>query len=250
MPDFELAQRQTTLERESERTADACIPILESGDRLTRCEFERRYAACPEIKKAELIEGVVYVSLPVRTSVHGDPHAALQGLLFLYAVRTPRVDVSDNATVRLDLDNEPQPDTHLRIHKDAGGNAAISEDDYLEGAPELVAEVAASSASIDLHAKRNAYRRNGVQEYIVWRTLDACIDWWELVDGEYVSLPANETGIIESRVFPGLRIAAPALLAGDLPAAAATLEEGLRSEQHRAFRRSLEAAIEDGSRPL
>ena len=173
MPDFELARRQPILERESERAADACIPILESGDRLTRCEFERRYAACPEIKKAELIEGIVYVSLPVRTNVHGDPHAALQGLLFLYAARTPRVRVGDNATVRLDLDNEPQPDTHLRIDKEAGGNSAISEDDYLEGAPELVAEVAASSASIDLHAKRNAYRRNGVQEYIVWRTIDS-----------------------------------------------------------------------------
>ncbi len=190
------------------------------------------------------------MSLPVRASVHGDPHAALQGLLFLYALRTPRVDVSDNTTVRLDVDNEPQPDTHLRIHQDAGGNAAISEDDYLDGAPELVAEVAASRASIDLHAKRNAYRRNGVQEYIVWRTLDASIDWWELVDGEYVSLPATEAGVIESRVFPGLWIAVPALLAGDLPAAAATLEEGLRSGQHRAFRQSLDAAIGDRSRPL
>ncbi|MDE0007496.1 MAG: Uma2 family endonuclease [Gammaproteobacteria bacterium] len=223
------------MERESERTADACIPILESGDRLTRCEFERRYAACPEIKKAELIEGVVYVSLPVRTNVHGDPHAALQGLLFLYAARTPRVRVGDNATVRLDLDNEPQPDTHLRIDEEAGGNSAIREDDYLEGAPELVAEVAASSASIDLHAKRNAYRRNGVQEYIVWRTIDSRIDWWELVDGDYVPLPTNGAGVIESNVFPGLHLATQALLVGDLPAAVGVVEDGLRSSAHKAF---------------
>ena len=242
MRDHELAPRQPVLGLQSEQGADACIPILESGDRLTRCEFERRYAACPTIKKAELIEGVVYVSLPVRTDIHGDPHAALQGLLFLYALRTPRVDVSDNSTVRLDLDNEPQPDTHLRIHEDAGGNAAVSEDGYLEGSPELVAEVAASSASIDMHAKRNAYRRNGVQEYIVWRTMESRVDWWELVDGEYISLPANEAGVIESRAFPGLWLAVPPLLAGDLPAAAATLEEGLRSGQHRAFRQRLEAA--------
>ena len=243
MPDFELAPRQPILGRESERGADACIPMLESGDRLTRCEFERRYAACPTIKKAELVEGVVYVSLPVRADVHGDPHAALQGLLFLYALRTPRVDVSDNSTVRLDHDNEPQPDTHLRIHEDAGGNAAVSEDGYLVGSPELVAEVAASSASIDMHAKRDAYRRNGVQEYIVWRTMESSIDWWELVDGEYVSLPANEAGVIESNVFPGLRLATHALLNGDLAAAAAAVEEGLRSDAHRAFCETLDKML-------
>ena len=243
MPDFELAPRQPSLGGRSERGADGCIPILESGDRLSRFEFERRYAACPTIKKAELVEGVVYVSLPVRADVHGDPHAALQGLLFLYALRTPRVDVSDNSTVRLDLDNEPQPDTHLRIHEDAGGNAAVGEDGYLEGPPELVAEVAASSASIDMHAKRNAYRRNGVQEYIVWRTLESRIDWWELVDGEYVSLPANEAGIIESNVFPGLRLAIQALLNGDLAAAADAVEDGLGSEAHRAFCEALDKRL-------
>ena len=230
------------LGRQSERGTDACIPVLESGDRLTRSEFERRYAACPEIKKAELIEGVVYVSLPVRTKLHGDPHAALQGLLFLYAARTPRVRIGDNATVRLDLDNEPQPDTHLRIDKEAGGNAAVSEDGYLEGPPELVAEVAASSASIDLHAKRNAYRRNGVQEYIVWRTIDSRIDWWELVDGDYVPLPADEAGVIESHIFPGLRLATQALLAGELSAAVGVVEDGLRSSAHKAFCEAIDPA--------
>ena len=183
------------------------------------------------------------MSLPVRADVHGDPHAALQGLLFLYAARTPRVDVSDNATVRLDLDNEPQPDTHLRIHKEAGGNAAVDEDGYLDGAPELVAEVAASSASIDMHAKRNAYRRNGVQEYIVWRTFESRIDWGELVEGEYVPLPANEAGIIESNVFPGLRLAIQALLNGDLAAAADAVEDGLGSEAHRAFCEALDKRL-------
>lgn len=242
MPDFELAQRQPTLERESARAADACIPILESGDRLTRCEFERRYAACPEIKKAELIEGVVYVSLPVRFQAHAGPHAALQGLLFLYAARTPRVEVADNATVRLDLDNEPQPDVLLLIEKEAGGSTAVSEDDCLEGAPELVAELAASSASIDLHAKRNAYRRNGVQEYIVWQTQESRIDWWELVDGDYVPLPVNEAGVIESNVFPGLRLATQALLAGDLSAAVGVVEDGLRSSAHKAFCEAIDPA--------
>ena len=160
------------------------------------------------------------------------------------------MDVASHATVRLDLDNEPQPDMLLRIDEEAGGSAVVDEDGYLEGAPELVAEVAASSASIDLHAKRNAYRRNGVREYIVWQTLESRIDWWELVDGEYVSLPANEAGVIESHVFPGLRIARSALLTGEYAAAVATLEESLRSGQHQAFRQRLEAAVQDRSHAL
>jgi hypothetical protein len=49
------------------------IPPLESGDRLTRAEFERRYKATPETFKAELIEKVVYVASPVRV-FHGNPH--------------------------------------------------------------------------------------------------------------------------------------------------------------------------------
>ncbi len=51
------------------------FPPLNSGDRLSRAEFERRYSTQPEIKKAELIEGVVYVSSPVRTQQHGIPHS-------------------------------------------------------------------------------------------------------------------------------------------------------------------------------
>ena len=145
----------------------------------------------------------------------------------------------DNATVRLDLDNEPQPDVLMHIEA-AGGGADIGDDDYVEGAPELVAEVAASSASIDLHAKRNAYRRNGVQEYIVWQTLESRVDWWELVDGEYIPLAADEAGVIESKVFPGLRLATHALLGGDLAASADAVEDGLRSDAHKAFCEALD----------
>ncbi len=140
------------------------IPPLESGDRLTRAEFERRYEATPEQFKAELIEGVVYAASPVRT-FHGKPHAALVTWLGVYWTATPGVSVADNTTTRLDLDNEPQPDALLRIEVE--GSSTISEDGYIEGAPELVAEIATSSAAIDLGAKQNAYRRNGVQEYLV-----------------------------------------------------------------------------------
>jgi len=39
--------------------APVSIPRLQNGDRLTRVEFERRYLAMPEVKKAQLIEGIV-----------------------------------------------------------------------------------------------------------------------------------------------------------------------------------------------
>ena len=211
------------------------IPVLENGDRLTRCEFERRYAARPDVKKAELIEGVVYMPSPVRLGGHAEPHSAIQGVLIVYAAYTPGVSVADNATVRLDLDNEPQPDVLLWIDEDAGGQSRVSGDDYLEGAPELVVEVAASSASIDMHAKRNVYRRSGVQEYIVWRTHEKRIDWFELSDGEYRPLPRDRAGIIRSRAFPGLRLAARALLEGDLAGALAELDKGIQSPEHRRF---------------
>ena len=96
-------------------------------------------------------------------------------------------------------------------------------------------EVSTSSASIDLHDKLRAYRRNGVQEYVVWRTRDGRIDWFELVDGEYRLLPADDAGVVRSHVFPGLRIACPALLAGNPAAALAELQKGLDSAEHRRF---------------
>ena len=172
---------------------------------------------------------------PVRLAGHAEPHSAIQGVLFVYAAFTPRVSVADNATVRLDLDNEPQPDALLRLDAEAGGQSRVTDDDYLEGAPELIVEVAASSASIDMHAKRSVYRRNGVQEYIVWRTHETRIDWFELVEGEYRPLPSDRAGILRSRVFPGLRLATRALLDGDLAGALAELDEGLRSPEHREF---------------
>ena len=145
--------------------AAACVPELENGDRLTRCEFERRYAARPDLKKAQLIEGTVYMPSPVSLA-HSGPHAMIQTVLLVYAASTPGVRGEDNATVRLDLDNEPQPDVLLCIEPDAGGRCRVSGDNYLEGAPELVVEVAASSASIRPErqaARVSAQRRAGIR---------------------------------------------------------------------------------------
>ena len=215
---------------------------LENGDRLTRREFERRYATRPDIKKAELIEGVVYMSAAVRITSHGEPHSAVIAWLATYCASTPGVRAADNATVRLDLDNEPQPDVLLRIEPQAGGQSHVSEDDYLEGAPELIVEIAASSATYDLHDKLRAYRRNGVREYVVWRVHDRQIDWFVLEDDEYRRQEPDAAGLIHSTVFPGLRLLVSALLAGDLATVLAELQRGIGTDEHAAFVKRLQAA--------
>ena len=217
------------------------LPPLESGDRLTRHEFERRYQAMPQIKKAELIEGVVYVASPVRANRHGRPHAQIIGWLLVYEAATPGAYLADNTTVRLDADNEPQPDALLRIEPEAGGNSRISEDDYVEGAPELIAEIAASSASYDLNAKLNVYRRNGVQEYLVWQMYENRLDWFSLQEGRYVSLQPDEAGVIRSCVFPGLWLAVNALREGDLAQVLAILQQGIQTVEHQALVERLNA---------
>ena len=214
---------------------------LENGDRLSRCEFERRYVARPDINKAELIEGVVYVSSPGRAASHGGPSASMAGWLYVYCAATPHVGVLDNATVRLDRDNEPQPDVLLRIDAAAGGQSSLSADDYVEGAPELVVEVAASSAAYDMHDKRHVYRRSGVLEYIVWRVHDEALDWFVLVGDEYQQL-APDRGVLVSPTFPGLRLATEAMLAGDDSSVLAELRKGLEQPVHATFVAALLAA--------
>ncbi|MFQ3612607.1 MAG: Uma2 family endonuclease [Cyanobacteriota bacterium] len=211
------------------------LPILESGDRLTRREFERRYAAMPERIKAELIEGVVYVASPVRIRRHAHPHGRMITWLGVYEASTPGVMLGDNPTVRLDVENEPQPDALLRIDEAKGGQSHVTEDDYIEGAPELIAEIAASSASYDLHDKLRAYQRNGVQEYLVWLTQEQSFRWYVLQEGAYVQLQPDELGILHSRVFPGLRLAINALLAGDMQQVLTVLQAGMASEAHQPF---------------
>ena len=197
--------------------------LLESDDRLTRAEFHRRCCARPDIKQAEL-EGVVYVASPTRFTVHGRQHGLAAGWLFAYAAVTPGVEVGDNATVFLDGDNEVQPDVCL-FRVAPVGSARLTDDGYIEGAPELVMEIAASSASYDLHDKLGVYRRTGVQEYLVWRVLDNAIDWFRLRGGEYVRLQPDARGVVASEVFPGLRLHVPAMLAGDRAAVLAALQE-------------------------
>lgn len=216
------------------RLIETEIPELEAGDHLPRREFHRRYEAMPELKKAELIEGVVYVSSPVRRK-HGKFSAQVSLWLGLYSVATPGTEVADNATTILDEDNEPQPDVYLRIEEEYDGQSWPDENDYVTGAPELVVEVASSSASYDLHDKKNVYRRNGVKEYIVWRVKDQALDWFSLSDGEFIQLTPDADGVIESQVFPGLHLAVTALLNGDMQTVLAELQKGIATPAHQSF---------------
>ena len=211
------------------------VPPLENGDRLTRAEFERRYNAMPENVRAELVEGVVVMASPVRFNTHGARHAELIFWATTYRAGTPGVLGGADATVRLDLDNEPQPDVCLLIDPARGGKARIDEDDYVNGAPEFVAEVAASTVSHDLGPKLNAYRRNGVSEYLVWRVQDAAIDWFILHEGRFDRLLPDADGVTRSVVFPGLWLDSAALLAGDLARVHAVLRDGLANPAHAAF---------------
>ncbi|SPE56788.1 conserved hypothetical protein [Verrucomicrobia bacterium] len=219
----------------AQAAAGAGKPLLESGDQLSRDEFERRYQLMPELKKAELIEGTVFIPSPIRANRHAGPHALLAAWLATYASETPEVKCFDNPTVRLDLDNEPQPDLVLMKLPSKGGQARISADDCIEGAPEFVVEIVGSSRAYDLHQKKDAYRRNGVTEYLAWITDEDRLVWWEIQAGDYRELTTDSDGLLKSRVFPGLWLASPALLKGDLKSVLAALRHGLKSSSHQTF---------------
>jgi Uma2 family endonuclease len=198
-------------------------PELESGDRLSRAEFHRRYCLRPDIKKAELVNGVVYVGSPVRWDRHSKQNVLAVHWLATYAIDRPDLGVGDNATVELSDDDEVQPDAMLFRLAGPTTGARVTEKGYIEGTPELVMEIAASSVSYDLHDKMESYRRAGVPEYVVWRVIDGAIDWFRLENGVYVRIAPDADGIIESATFPGLRLNVPAMLAGDTAAVLAAL---------------------------
>lgn len=193
-------------------------PPLETGDRLTQAEFHRRYELEPDLHHAELIEGIVYLPSQIRIEKHGEPQAMTIGWLASYVAAHPDALFSGPGTVILDGDNEPEPDAVMMLRPEAGGQAHLSDKDYIVGAPELVVEISASSVSVDLGGKMRAYRRNGVREYIVWSTYDEQLRWFVLRDGDFELLQPDGNGVVHSTVFDGLRLDVPALLRGDLAA--------------------------------
>jgi Uma2 family endonuclease len=218
---------------------------LEPGDHLSRAEFERRYEAHPEIAKAELVEGVVYLSARTHVEQHGRPHAEIAAWLGLYQAATTGVMAANNSTVRLDYENEVQPDVLLRLEPVQGGRSRVSSDDYLEGPPELIVEVMASSAAYDLHAKRRVYQRSGVREYLALQVYEREATWFVLREEGYEPLATDAAGILRSELFPGLWLNVPAFWAGQLATVLATLQEGLTTPEHAAFVVKLSAEGEE-----
>lgn len=216
------------------------VPKLVSGDRLTADEFRVRYAAMPPGTRAELIDGEVFMPSPVSVVGHGMPHLELGWFLLHYRAATPGTLAADNTTVRLHDDAEPQPDLILFIDPDNGGRSEIDTEGFITGTPELVAEVSASSAPIDLNRKMNMYRRNRVQEYIVWRTEDGALDWFVLRGRRFMPLaPDKADGLLKSQTFPGLWLDAAALVRRDLMAVLSALTRGVQSPEHAKFVKEL-----------
>ena len=209
-------------------------PPLNSGDHLSRAEFHRRYGMYPEIKKAELIEGVVIVGSPVHRQ-HGRPHFQFSAILGAYVAHTPGLLAGDNESVVLDGDNELQPDLFVGIDAARGGQLTDSEKGPLIGVPEFIVEVAASSASHDLHSKLNVYRRNGVQEYLVLLAYEREMRFFRLSGGEYVAVEAGADGVMRSQALPGFRFRSDWFWEGRLAESMQLVQEGIASPEQRAF---------------
>jgi hypothetical protein len=211
------------------------VPRLESGDHLSAMEFLTRFEGAPWLKKAELVDGVVYLPSPTRWGLHAIQHQALSTWLGVYWAHTKGTQAGDSGTLRLDLRNVPQPDAALIVLPSHGGQAEIDENQYIVGGPELVGEISASTRSIDLNSKLSIYLRNEVREYIVWRVEDDAIDWFVECEGRYERLLPDASGIIRSVTFPGLWLDSAAMIALDLLAVLRVLEQGIASEEHSEF---------------
>ena len=225
----------TILQSQQRSEKTATVFPLENGDRLSREEFYRRWEAMPNLKNAERIEGIITMQAAVRHQYHGHPHGLIMTWIGCYAADTPGIDFGDNSSVQIDADNDPQPDAYLFVLPEYGGQCQIDEDGYLCEAPELIVEIAASSASRDLHQKLNVYRRNGVREYVVWKVMEEAIVWFQLEGVQYVEKSPDENGLFKSRDFPGLWLDSAAILSGELKRVLTVQQTGVKTAEHAEF---------------
>jgi Putative restriction endonuclease len=212
-------------------------PLLCNGDRMNQREFHRRYEACPEDVKFKLIGGIVYMASPVRR-----PHAIYQPKLS-YAVShyengTPGVEGSAHATQILGEESEPQPDLALRILPEYGGQSRVTDDEYYEGPPELIAEIAHSSRAMDMNQKRQDYEQAGVLEYLVFCVEERELHWFSFASQKMIR--PDRQGVARSNVFPGLWIDVAVLVERDGRRLIETVQKGLSSRAHAAFVKRLE----------
>jgi Uma2 family endonuclease len=209
-------------------------PLLFTGQRLDQPTFHELYLQTNEGFRAELIEGVVYVSSPVGPK-HGRPFADMNGVLYVYRVETPGTIIQADTTTKLGPRSEVQPDCALLIEPDFGGQSGEDAKGYTTGCPELVVEIASSTLKIDLSAKKRAYEEAGAKEYVVYDEPHRTFHWFVLRGGKFEPLAKNEDGLYRSEAFPGLWLDEAAFLANDSLGVMATLRRGLASPEHAGF---------------
>src|SRR5947209_7913359 len=216
-------------------TRSFSVPPLAHGYRLTRNDFERRWDAMPNLKVAELIDGVVYLPEIGSHLYHGQLAAHIIGWSGTYVTYTRGTEGGCHPSLKLDDLNEPQPDLVLMVKPSHGGQARLDDEGFLVTVPDCIGEVCPDSASYDLHVKLDLYRRQGVKEYIVWRVRDRAIDWLILRGDEYERMEPSRDGIYRSEVFPGLWLDAQAMLGGRLAVVFQVAKLGLASPEHQQF---------------
>ena len=111
----------------------------------------------------------------------------------------------------------------------------IGADKFVQGAPELVTEIAFSSVSYDLHEKMEIYRSHGAREYIAWTIEDGSIEWFILREGRFDRLEPGEDGLYRSEVFPGLWLDSSALINGEMETVVRVVQQGVATPEHAAF---------------
>ena len=213
---------------------------LREGDRLTREEFLRRWEAMPDLKQAELIDGIVHLPSPL-SDIHSDFQSRLNGWLIFYEQATPGCTARSSGTWLMSKESVPQPDLSLRILAENGGQSRL-EGEYPAGAPELIVEISHTTSSRDLGVKFRLYQRSGVCEHLIVRPKRRQVIWQELIEGGYREIPAGQDGILRSRVFPGLWLDTAALWKRDFAGLAAAVQQGLETGEHAEFLRKLGSA--------
>jgi Uma2 family endonuclease len=216
------------------RRVPIALPPLENGDRLDQKTFHARYQATDEDFRAELIGGTVYVSSPLKPP-HGRYGARVVHWLGEYEIATPGTELLENTTSILGEHSEAQPDACLLILPEFGGQTWVDRKGYLRGAPELIAEIAFTTESIDLHGKKTDYEKAGVREYIVVAVRTQQVFWFVRRRSKFRELRPGTDGTYRSEVFPGLWLDPAALLRRDAKHLLALLRQGLASPEHAAF---------------
>ena len=225
---------QSSVSRRVVRKEREQLPLLEPGDHLDQATFHALYTAMPEDVKAELIGGVVYMPAALRRA-HGRSSGLLVRWLGAYEDDTPGVELYDNTTTIMGDESEPQPDACLIVQPECGGQMRVTEDDYLQGAPELVGEVASSTEAYDLHSKKRDYERAGVREYLVVALRQRRVFWFVNHQGKFEERAPDAEGIHRSGVFPGLWLDPEALIQLNGRRLLEVLRQGLATPGHAAF---------------